>query len=195
MGRRVQISVVGNNADACTQVAYDAAYRVGRAIAAEGGVVVTGGLGGVMEAASKGASDAGGLSVGIIPSADSAQANGYCDLVIATGLGKSRNFLVAYSGDAVVVVGGGAGTLIEATAAYQAAKVVVAVRGTGGVADELAGRYLDDRRTVKILEGSGPEDAVRKAMRGLTGRGGGRKMGEKKRTPRGAGPSSSSSQS
>ena len=84
------------------------------------------------------------------------------------------------------------GTLIEATAAYQAAKVVVAVRGTGGVADELAGRYLDDRRTVKILAASGPEDAVKKVMRELTGRGGDGKTGEKKRTARGTGLTSSS---
>ncbi|MDA4117429.1 MAG: TIGR00725 family protein [Thaumarchaeota archaeon] len=173
MGRRVQISVVGNNSDSCTQVAYDAAYRVGRAIAAQGGVVVCGGLGGVMEAASKGARDAGGLCIGIIPSADSSQANKYCDFVIATGLGKSRNFLVAYSADAVVVVGGGAGTLIEAAAAYQASKPVVAVKGTGGVADAWAGKYLDDRRTKRIMEASTPEDAVKMAM-SSTGQEGGK---------------------
>lgn len=122
-----------------------------------------------MEAASKGARDAGGLCVGVIPSADPAQANRYCDLVIATGLGKSRNFLVAYSGDAMIIVGGGAGTLIEAAAAYQASKPIVAVRGTGGVADEWAGKYFDERKTVKITEGLSPEDAVKKAMRELAG--------------------------
>ncbi len=172
MGRRWQISVVGNGADSCTPVAYDAAYRVGKAIASEGAVVVNGGLGGVMEAASKGARDAGGLCVGIIPSADFAQANRYCDLVVATGLGKSRNFLVAYSGDAMVIIGGGAGTMIEAAAAYSAAKPIVVVRGTGGVADEWAGRYFDERRTRRILEASSPEEAVEKIMRELPGRDG-----------------------
>src|ERR1700674_1226508 len=151
MVRRVQISVVGFDADSCTDVARDAAYRVGRAIAREGGTVICGGLGGVMEAASKGARDAGGLSVAILPSADSAQANGYCDLVVATGLGWSRDFVVAYSGDGMVVVGGGAGTLIETAAAYQASKPIVAVKGTGGVADAWAGRYIDVRRTRMIL--------------------------------------------
>ena len=63
----LQISVVGFNEDSCTEVARDAAYRVGRAIAEEGATVVCGGLGGVMEAASKGASEAGGTSVGISP--------------------------------------------------------------------------------------------------------------------------------
>src|SRR6266852_1167839 len=82
MVRRVQISVVGFNEDSCTEVAREAAYRVGKEIAREGATVICGGLGGVMEAASKGASEAGGLSVGIIPSSDSAQANKYCDFVV-----------------------------------------------------------------------------------------------------------------
>jgi uncharacterized protein (TIGR00725 family) len=167
MVRRVQISVVGFDADSCTEVARDAAYRVGRAIAKEGGTVVCGGLGGVMEATGRGARDAGGHTVGIVPSADPAQANEFCDFVVATGLGGSRDFVVAYSGDAVIVVGGGAGTLIEVAAAYQAAKPIVAVKGTGGVADAWAGRYMDDRQTRKMLWGSSPEDAVKKAVREL----------------------------
>jgi len=168
MVRRIQISVVGFNADSCTSVARDAAYRVGKAITKRGGTVISGGLGGVMEAASKGARDAGGVSVGIIHSADSGDANKYCDFVIATGLGKSRNFVVAYSGDAMVLIGGGAGTLIEAAAAYQAEKPISAVMGTGGVADEWAGRYLDDRRTKIIMKGKSPEDAVEKVMDALS---------------------------
>jgi hypothetical protein len=91
--------------------------------------------------------------------------------VVATGLGKARNFIIAYSGDAMVVVGGGAGTLTEAAAAYEVAKPIIAVKGTGGVADEWAGRYFDDRRTRMILGGSSPEDAVKKVMRELSRRG------------------------
>ena len=182
MTRRAHVSVVGFNDDSCTEVARQAAYRVGRSIAEEGGIVVCGGLGGVMEAACRGAREAGGLTVGIVPSADSAQANEHCDVVVATGLGKSRDFLVAYSGDAMVVVGGGAGTLIEVAAAYQAAKPIVAVKGTGGVADAWAGKHVDGRRRGMILEGSSPEDAVKKAMRRLSssGRGAG-KAGTAKR--------------
>ena len=171
MARRVQISVVGYEEDSCTDVAREAAYRVGKAIAKEGGTVVCGGLGGVMEAASKGAIEAGGHALGIIPSSDSSEANRYCDCVVSTGMGRSRNFLVAYSGDAMVVVGGGAGTLTEAAAAYQAGKPVVAVKGTGGVADEWAGRYFDERRTSKVLQGRSPEGAVKMAVRELSRRG------------------------
>ena len=168
MVRRVQISVVGFDADSCTEVAREAAYRVGRAIAREGATVVCGGLGGVMEAASKGARDEGGHSVGVIPSSDSDQANRYCEFVVATGIGKSRNFVVAYSGDAMIVVGGGAGTISEVAAAYQVSKPIVTVKGTGGIADEWAGKYLDDRRTMLIIGGSSPENAVKKVMRELS---------------------------
>lgn len=168
MGRGFQISVVGYDADSCTAVAREAAYLVGRAIAKEGATVVCGGLGGVMEAASKGARDAGGHSVGIVPSADPGQANRYSEFVVATGIGKARNFVVAYSGEAMIVVGGGAGTMSEVAAAYQVAKPIVTVKGTGGIADEWAGKYLDDRRTRLIVGGSSPEDAVKKVMRELS---------------------------
>jgi uncharacterized protein (TIGR00725 family) len=169
MVRRPQVSVVGFNEDSCTEAARKAAYEVGRAIAKEGGTVVCGGLGGVMEAACRGAHHEGGRSVGIVPSADAAEANRYCDVVVATGLGKSRDFIVSYSGDAMVVVGGGAGTLIEMAAAYESGKPIAAVRGTGGVADEYAGRHLDVRRRGRVLEASSPEDAVRKVLGGLFG--------------------------
>jgi uncharacterized protein (TIGR00725 family) len=166
--RRIQVSVVGYNEDSCTEVARDAAHQVGREIAKKGWTVVCGGLGGVMEAACRGARDEGGCTLGIVPSADLAQANAYCDVVVASGLGKSRDFLVAYSGDAMVVVGGGAGTLIEVAAAYQAGKPIVAVGGTGGVADAWAGKHLDQRKTTKILEGKDAKDAVRKLANELS---------------------------
>lgn len=170
VGRRTQISVAGYNADSCTKAAYDAAYLAGKTVAASGCVVVCGGLGGVMEGACKGVREAGGESIGILPSADPKDANPYCSFVVATGLGRARNFLVAYSGDAMVVIGGGAGTLIEAAAAYQAGRPVVAVKGTGGVADEIAGKYLDGRRTRRILSASSAEEAVRIAVREVKGR-------------------------
>ncbi|MDG6914353.1 MAG: TIGR00725 family protein [Nitrososphaerota archaeon] len=169
MARHLHVSVVGYNEDSCTETARDAAYQVGRAVAEGGGIVVCGGLGGVMEAACRGASDGGGISVGVVPSEEPGSANAFCDVVVATGIGGSRNFLVAYSGDAMVVVGGGAGTLIEMAAAYQAARPIVAVRGTGGAADEWAGRYIDQRSTVKVLAGASPKDAVRRALRAAKG--------------------------
>jgi uncharacterized protein (TIGR00725 family) len=117
--RRKQILVIGSDKDHCSEVAYNAAYRVGMEVAKRGAVLITGGLGGVMEAASRGANDAGGLAIGIIPQCEKSEANPYCDVVVATGLGSARDFLTAYSADAVIVVEGGAGTLIEAAAAYE----------------------------------------------------------------------------
>jgi hypothetical protein len=158
--RKLQILVIGYNGDACTKKAYDAAYAVGREIAKKGAVLITGGLGGVMEAASKGASENSGTVVGIIPYENFADANQYCDVVICTGIGHARDFVTAYSADGVIIVGGGVGTLIEVSAAYMKKKQIVAVRGSGGVADKYAGRYLDDRKHVKVVSARDPKHAV-----------------------------------
>jgi len=117
-----------------------------------------------MEAASKGAKDRDGLVVGIIPQDEKHYANTYCDIVIPTGLGQIRNFITAYSADAVIVVGGGVGTAIEAKVAYLKAKPIVAIKGSGGTADRIAGTYLDDRRIVKVESEEDPGRVVEKAL-------------------------------
>ena len=157
--------MIGYNADHCNDHAYRLAYEVGAEVVLQGGVLITGGLGGVMEAASKGARDCGGLVVGIIPQDEKEYANAYCDVVIATGLGHCRNFVTAYSGDAVILVGGGVGTAIEAGVAYQKRKPIVALRGSGGTADQIGGQYLDDRCLVKVMEEEKPRMAVEKVFR------------------------------
>jgi uncharacterized protein (TIGR00725 family) len=89
------------------------AEAVGRALAEAGAVVVTGGLGGVMEAASRGCALAGGTSVGILPGRDPQESNRWVVLPLATGMGEGRNSLVVRAGEAVVAVGGSWGTLSE----------------------------------------------------------------------------------
>ena len=165
MIRRRHISVIGFDSKLCTDVAYEAARKVGSSVAKRGGITITGGLGGVMEGANRGARESGGVSIGIIPSADPSDANKYCDVVIPSGFGFARNFLVVNSGDAVIIVGGGAGTLTEAAAAYGKGKVLVAVKGTGGVADEWSGKYFDDRKTIKVIGAPSPETAVTHALK------------------------------
>lgn len=162
-----QILVIGYNSDHCTEHAFNLAYEVGKEVALRGAILITGGLGGVMEGASKGAKDQGGIVVGIIPQKTKRYANAYCDVVISTGLGHSRNFVTAYSGDAVIVVGGGVGTAIEAGIAYQEGKPIVAIQGSGGIADEIGGRYLDDRQVVKVMKEKEPQSAVKKAYLSL----------------------------
>ena len=170
MVRKPQVSVIGYDDKLCTEVAYEAAYQVGKALAKRGAVLVNGGLGGVMEAASKGAAEGGGLTVGVIPSNDASQANPYCDVVIPSGFGFARNFLVVNAADAVIIIGGGAGTLTEAAAAYGNGTPLVAVEGTGGVAGEWAGRYFDDRKTVKVSGVDSAEEAVTVALRAASRR-------------------------
>jgi len=118
-----------------------------------------------MEAASKGAKEAGGFVIGIIPQDEKSAANPYCDAVIATGIGLARDFLTAYSADAVIIVGGGAGTMIEAAAAYQKRLPIIAVKGSGGTADKLVDNYLDERK-IEIIHGEpSAKNAVETALR------------------------------
>lgn len=117
-----------------------------------------------MEAASKGAKEAGGITVGIIPQEDKEYANSFCDIVIATGIGWPRDFITAYSGDAVIVIGGGAGTAIEAYAAYFKSKPIIALKGSGGIADKIADSYLDDRKLVKVVGEESAKRAVETAF-------------------------------
>jgi uncharacterized protein (TIGR00725 family) len=88
-------------------------------------VLVTGGLGGVMEAACRGARKAGGTTIGILPGTDRSAANPHVSVAIATGLGEARNALVVRSADAVIAIGGAYGTLSEIAFALKAGKRVV----------------------------------------------------------------------
>jgi len=110
-----QIAVIG--AAGATEEEYRMAIAVGRLIAEEHEILVCGGHGGVMEAACRGAHESGGLAVGIVP--DIGNGNGYLGIVIRTGLGHSRNVLVAQSADAVIAVGGSYGTLSEIAVALK----------------------------------------------------------------------------
>lgn len=103
------------------------AEEVGARLAALGAVVVTGGLGGVMEAASRGARSRRGRTVGILPGNDRDAANGWVEIALATGLGELRNGLVVRAVDAVVAIGGGHGTLSEIGLALRIGRPVVGV--------------------------------------------------------------------
>lgn len=167
------VSVIGRaQRDATEQLpaeAMDAAESVGKLIAEAGAVLITGGMTGVMEAASKGAKEAGGLVVGVLPGRDRRSANVHVDIAMPTGLGTARNIIDARAADAVIMIGGGVGTLNELTIAYAAAKPIVIVRGTGGWAERIEGvlydgHYLDDRHTVAIDFADTPDEAVRVAL-------------------------------
>ena len=111
--------------DGATAAELDAAEELGRLLADAGAVVVCGGLGGVMEAACRGAQAAGGLTLGILPGRDRGDANRYVEVAVPTGLGEARNALVVRSADVVVAVGGAYGTLSEIALALKTGKPVV----------------------------------------------------------------------
>jgi uncharacterized protein (TIGR00725 family) len=104
----VQVSVIGSGLEH-----EERAERVGRLLADRGAVVVTGGLGEVMAAAARGAKEAGGTTIGILPGETRAAANEWTDHVVVTGVGHARNLAVVASGDVVIAVGGRYGTLAE----------------------------------------------------------------------------------
>jgi uncharacterized protein (TIGR00725 family) len=147
MDQQTQIGVVG--ASECSEAVVDAAEEVGRGIARAGAVLVCGGLGGVMEAAARGAKREGGFTLGILPGGSRVAANDYIDCAVATGLGHFRNFLIAHTADALIAVAGKHGTLSEIAMALVLGKTVVGL-----------GSWDIDG----VVPASAPDDAVLRAL-------------------------------
>lgn len=143
------VAVVGGSE--CTPQEAEWASAVGRLIAERGAVLVCGGLGGVMAAAARGAKEAGGLTIGILPGADPAAANASIDVALATGMGEMRNALIVRAAQAVIAIGGGWGTLAEIALARRIDTPVV------GLHDAF-------REAIAIHRVGRPEDAVAWAL-------------------------------
>ncbi len=131
------VAVVGPST--CTLLQADVAARLGRGLAERGDVLLCGGGDGVMAAAARGAAEAGGVVVGILPGDDRHAANPWVTIALATGLGELRNGLIVRAADAVVAVGGSWGTLSEVALATRTGVPVVSLDGwapavAGGVA-------------------------------------------------------------
>jgi uncharacterized protein (TIGR00725 family) len=124
----LRVSVIGAGEASPEELAR--AEALGRAFGEAGATVITGGLGGVMEAASRGCAEVGGLTIGFLPGRDPAAANRWVRLPLATGLGEARNALVVNSGEVVVAVGGGWGTLSEIALARKMGRKVVLLGST-----------------------------------------------------------------
>ncbi|PYP01322.1 MAG: TIGR00725 family protein [Gemmatimonadetes bacterium] len=143
------VAVVGGSA--CTAQEAEWATAVGRLIAERGAVLLCGGLGGVMEAAARGAKAAGGLTIGILPGDDPADANASIDVALATGMGEMRNALIVRAAQALIAIGGGWGTLSEIALARRSNTPVV------GLHDAFTS-------ALEIHREAGPEAAVRWAL-------------------------------
>lgn len=152
--KKIIIAVIGGSEAGAKELRM--AEEVGAEIAKRGAVLVCGGLGGVMEAACKGAKSAGGTTVGILPGIDRDDANDYVDIPLTTGMGYARNVLVAYAGDAVIAIGGRHGTLSEMAFA--------SIKGTPVVS--LGGWTLDpDRLPRPIVTAKSAAEAVEAAFK------------------------------
>jgi len=143
------------------------ATKVGELIAESGCLLISGGGPGVMEAACKGAKKRGGMTVGFLATRDvKAEANPYLDIVIPTGMGYDvRSSLAIRSSNAIIMIGGGNGTLGEVSVAYLECTPLVVLTGTGGWADRLKnilyeGKYLDERKNIEITFASDAEEAI-----------------------------------
>ncbi len=142
----------------------DWAEEVGQLLGRAGATVVTGGLGGVMRAASKGASSAGGTTIGILPGTEAGESNEYVQVAIPTGLGVVRNLVVVTAADAVVAVGGRHGTLSEIGLALRMGRNVVALGSWRVESDQRIGgprlhRARDPREAAQLaleLAAAGP---------------------------------------
>jgi len=141
--RPFQVTLIGSSYAGPETCA--AAEAIGELLAENGITLVTGGGGGVMAAAARGAARRGGLAVGILPGTDAAAANPWCGVVIPTGLGHARNALTALAGDAVIVLGGAAGTLSEIAFAWMHGRPILTLAGHGGWADRIGEMPIDDR--------------------------------------------------
>lgn len=149
------LSVIGPNTSTCTAEIYEFGIQLGKFLVDLDYAIVCGGMKGLMEAVCKGAKQSDsysfGKTIGILPGTNRNDANDYCDIVIPTGIGYARNQVVVNSGDAVIAIGGGAGTLSEIAFAWQFNKTVFCFTQFSGWAAKLANQTLDNRNNQPIV--------------------------------------------
>lgn len=148
------IGVIG--ASSCSKEEEKIAQEVGEEIAKTGGILICGGLGGVMEAACRGAKKYQGLTIGILPGTNKNEANNYVDVPILTGLSEARNIIIIRTSEVVIAVGGEYGTLSEIAFAL---KLKVPVIGINTYR-----LFKEDKEQNKIIRAKEAKDAVQKAL-------------------------------
>jgi len=165
-----QIGVIGSagkeeypNGGSALDAVLNDAREIGRLLAEENCIVVTGGKGGIMEAVSQGANEKKGKIVGVIKGTKRFTSNPYVNWEVLTGMEADGfdEFILVMMCDAFIVLGGGAGTLQEITIAYRNNKPIIILDKTGGWSDKLNLSYLDERQRVEFIRASDPKEAVR----------------------------------
>ncbi|MDP3997782.1 MAG: hypothetical protein Q8P73_04760 [bacterium] len=169
--RKLQIGVMGSAADQkYSQKIAEIAEDIGSRLAKAGAVLVFGAekdVDSLSTAAARGAKKSGGLTIGVTYGKGLNIREKNTDVVIATGLerGGGRELTLVLSCDAIILISGGSGTLTEAAIAYQAGIPIIALTGTGGWADKLAGEYLDSRKRIQVQSATNSEEAVKMAVK------------------------------
>jgi len=171
--RKFQIGVIGSagrqeyaQKGGATDLMMKKAQEVGALLAQEGMIVITGGKKGIMEAAAKGAKLNSGITTGIIKGKTRFKSNRFVDVEIVSGMSADGfdELLLVLMSDALIAIGGGAGTLQEIAIAYRNQKPVVVLDGLGGWSQKLIQSYLDERKKIKINVAKTPKEAVKKAI-------------------------------
>jgi uncharacterized protein (TIGR00725 family) len=160
--KRPIVAVIG--ASSVEASVMDAARKVGGAIALEGWHLLTGGGEGVMEAACRGYIESrppsGGRTIGILPSDDAGFANRFVEICIPTGMGWARNAIITRTASALIAIGGCSGTLSEIAFGWQMGRPIAALYETGGWAQKLAGKAIDDRRHDSVFGAKNASEAI-----------------------------------
>lgn len=165
--RKYLVLVAGSGEECCSKKAYRLAYETGKELAKAGFYVLTGGLDGVMDAASQGCKEAGGFSIGISPFEDDKNTTGrkttqHASVLLYSGIGYARNNILGNSADAIIGIRGGAGTWHEISLGYFRKIPIIVLKGSGGVADQVGNTHLDIRKMGKIQIAHSPKEAVKK---------------------------------
>jgi len=158
------VSVIGPSYCRVSDPVYVFARELGGKLIDNDFVIFSGGRRGIMEAVFRGAHESEnyffGATVGILPDSNRHSANRYTDIAIATGIGYARNSIVAQSGDVVIALGGGSGTLSEIAFAWQYGKKIIAVSAFDGWSRNLSGKKLDHRRRDAIIQAKTVDEII-----------------------------------
>lgn len=166
--RKIQIGIIGSAGDEeyptksqQREKLYKLAEKLGKIVAKQGAVLITGGKGGIMQYASRGAKSAGGITAGVVKGKERFSSNRFVDVEIVSGMeGCGEETMFILSCDGIIAIGGGAGTLQELTIAYRNKKPVVVLDTSYGWSSKLANSYLDERKNEKFFSAKTPEQAV-----------------------------------
>lgn len=157
--RMVQIGVIGSG-DVINNQTYQITEEVGEELAKRNAILICGGKAGVMEAVCKGCQKFSGVSIGILPNINPAEANKYVTIKIPTNLGENRNYIIIQSVQAAICISGSAGTRMEAEYALKQGIPLITLPGTGGTAKEISQEFPD-----RVIQAKDAKDAVEKALK------------------------------